>query len=609
MALDLYAEPERRQEVFFQNSLDPQKAYFPGYGYVFHFEKAQKETSSADPSVHRVKRKDETDDGSFNPSFLTRWITAFRESHDLDCSMKSEYSSISEMPGFKLVDVHEMRVVDALPDTKYLALSYIWGPRRSWLEINIANANILCGPRGLLKFEEELPRTVWDAIILTGLLNYQYLWVDRFCVIQDDPVHRSTQIGFMGTIFQGAQLVLAAAYGYDADAGLPGAEGGRYPLRGVRRREYIHKNVRLLSVDQQISMFLGRSVWNTRGWIMQESVLSPLKLIFTPNQAYLLCRCGVCSPETHALDVFHFNQDKIKTTLSQRTHQNMQYVDHCLLNEYAGYLKMYTTCNLSNPEDILDAFRAILAELGEKWGTSFLFGLPRQALGPALVWAPWGDPTTIRRRHCEITSTEAGRVIKTPVPSWSWIGWSGPLYLAANLHGEGTGCVYEETKYDARYLLETPVTQSNGDLAMKFHALRLEAWTATFQVDKLESEDASKSRHKYPGFPIIQKETGEIISHVGISMDVEWPRQEAVDSCEFIAIIARPRLGFRRGYKYTSYMHDETSDIVEGSPEIVDVMLISCDDQTGEASRVGIAGIRFDDWEAANPVKKIVTLV
>ena len=36
----------------------------------------------------------------------------------------------------------------------------------------------------------------------------------------------------MGSIYQGAKIVFAAAYGYDVDAGLPGTEAGPFPLRG-----------------------------------------------------------------------------------------------------------------------------------------------------------------------------------------------------------------------------------------------------------------------------------------------------------------------------------------------------------------------------------------
>ncbi|KAK0724590.1 hypothetical protein B0H67DRAFT_568256 [Lasiosphaeris hirsuta] len=31
-----------------------------------------------------------------------------------------------------------------------------------------------------------LPKVVADAIHLTGLLGYWYIWVDRFCIIQDN---------------------------------------------------------------------------------------------------------------------------------------------------------------------------------------------------------------------------------------------------------------------------------------------------------------------------------------------------------------------------------------------------------------------------------------
>ena len=64
-------------------------------------------------------------------------------------------------------------------DIKYVALSYIWGPRAR-------NETILTGEKSLRHQEHlefsSLPATIQDGVVLTIRLGFQYLWVDRLCI-------------------------------------------------------------------------------------------------------------------------------------------------------------------------------------------------------------------------------------------------------------------------------------------------------------------------------------------------------------------------------------------------------------------------------------------
>jgi hypothetical protein len=67
---------------------------------------------------------------------------------------------------------------------QYVTLSYCWG---QCMELNTlmarrSNLEALKTAVPLLS----LPRTIRDAIIVTGKLGIEFLWVDRLCIIQDN---------------------------------------------------------------------------------------------------------------------------------------------------------------------------------------------------------------------------------------------------------------------------------------------------------------------------------------------------------------------------------------------------------------------------------------
>jgi hypothetical protein len=72
------------------------------------------------------------------------------------------------LPGLKVIDCYRLCVVQAPPSCLYLALSYVWGKvdKDRKLAPNLSN--------------ETLPRTIKDSITVTRLLEYQYLWIDRY---------------------------------------------------------------------------------------------------------------------------------------------------------------------------------------------------------------------------------------------------------------------------------------------------------------------------------------------------------------------------------------------------------------------------------------------
>lgn len=200
-----------------------------------------------------------TDDGEYVPAFtgrpvlqlmnplLARYWMARREK---DAACKPDYSSKDFDFPFRLIDVQDGRLVEAPPDVRYVALSYVCGgvkqvmlgktTRKFLKQERSRSPEELKEPEGEYlhvgqTVEAEgrvIPRTIRDAIRLCQLLNERYLWTDALCIMQDDEFQDSngawtnadkmTQIPKMDVIYGASVLTIIAAYGTDSNAGLPG---------------------------------------------------------------------------------------------------------------------------------------------------------------------------------------------------------------------------------------------------------------------------------------------------------------------------------------------------------------------------------------------------
>lgn len=101
---------------------------------------------------------------SIDYHLLRDWIHFCTHNHKLCC--KTYRPSL--LPGFKVISIKTRQVVEADPDCTYLALSYVWGTLES-TELNPSSYNL-----------DSAPPVIQDAILVTGSLGYEYLWVDKY---------------------------------------------------------------------------------------------------------------------------------------------------------------------------------------------------------------------------------------------------------------------------------------------------------------------------------------------------------------------------------------------------------------------------------------------
>ncbi|KAM0794925.1 heterokaryon incompatibility protein-domain-containing protein, partial [Usnea florida] len=212
------------------------------------------------------------------------WYGFCAQNHRKACAVNSkEYPEM-----LKVIDCRTRRIIEAPPNCSYAALSYVWGKQKSTMVSSSVSTGKNSGHCTLLSLT--MPSVISDAIIVTLELGLQYLWVDRYCIDQNDE-KKHFQINQMDKVYLCAVITIVAAAGENADYGLPGVSD---TLR--RAQPYAVVRGQLLASTMRSSPVAIRSSrWATRGWTYQEAALSRKRLVFTDDQVFFECKGMSCS--------------------------------------------------------------------------------------------------------------------------------------------------------------------------------------------------------------------------------------------------------------------------------------------------------------------------
>ncbi|KAL1835715.1 hypothetical protein VTJ49DRAFT_6168 [Mycothermus thermophilus] len=235
------------------------------------------------------------------------------------------------------------------PVEPYAALSHCWG-RRPFLRTLSGTLQEHCAPAGVTW--ERLPPTFRDAADLTRRLGIRYLWIDSLCIVQDDHADWRREASRMAGVYRGAEVTISAARS-------PGAYGGLFAEVGERGRVYtvevergdaggdttpspgradgeaaggepetVHVRVALTHPDVMLSRYHAPPPTLptfSRGWILQERLLSPRILHFGPEELLFecldssVCQCTPRPAPEEELDTNDKNETTTNTTTTTRT--------------------------------------------------------------------------------------------------------------------------------------------------------------------------------------------------------------------------------------------------------------------------------------------------
>ncbi|KAF5633314.1 ankyrin repeat-containing protein [Fusarium tjaetaba] len=170
----------------------------------------------------------------------------------------------------------------------YVALSYVWGKSQGSQQSAKQKQQDSLGRKG----DGSVDPTIEDAMSVTLELGYTYLWVDRYCVVQEgNEAVKQEQLRHMHLVYANAEVTLIAAAGEDSSAGLRGVPGRP---RNRQPSAFIQGHA-LASIPPDPSHHVGsNSTWATRAWTYQEGLLARRRLYFSEHEMSYECRNMLC---------------------------------------------------------------------------------------------------------------------------------------------------------------------------------------------------------------------------------------------------------------------------------------------------------------------------
>jgi hypothetical protein len=298
----------------------------------------------------------------------------------------------------------------------YLTLSHCWG-KEHFISLKTSN---------FIEFQQRiqftvLPRTFQDAVTFCRHLGVKYLWIDSLCIIQDSKEDWDTEASKMANVYGKSCLTIAAAKGAGPESGLFANSGSEYQLRvlGVlshnqispRQPVFSRRKIPHLDTQQGCTLL-------SRGWVLQERILSPRILYFGAQELVFECY------EVRQCECGFINS----TTLGQRTPPRKQvfaklYKDSSPAKHRSHFweelVSEYSRLNLTYPSDIFAALAGIAKMAQQTVRAPYIAGLwYNDTIADQLLWRT-------RPRFGNIVGQgEPGALQSRPkpqrAPTWSW---------------------------------------------------------------------------------------------------------------------------------------------------------------------------------------------
>ncbi|TGO49046.1 hypothetical protein BOTNAR_0446g00040 [Botryotinia narcissicola] len=298
----------------------------------------------------------------------------------------------------------------------FAALSYCWGDSSILEDIKLTQAKLSVYKKRILM--DSLPKTLFDAVMITRELGIPYLWIGSLCIIQDSLQDWQIESSRMSDVYMSAFLVLAATKARDSNGGfylenrtrilqLPylDVDGRQHFLyaRRIQDQSHVHDaNGRLESHG------LYNKLLRRRGWVLQEQVLARRTLSFAKDKMLWNCReCSTCECRTgfsnfeSDASFLHINLDfKLQSSSSREVYKSIYSNWHTMVEAYSHRSLTYQTGKIP-------AISGIAKLLHDMTQDDYYAGLWRSQLPKALLW------TSIKFNE-EDTESEKR------LPSWSW---------------------------------------------------------------------------------------------------------------------------------------------------------------------------------------------
>ncbi|KAJ9608490.1 hypothetical protein H2200_007478 [Cladophialophora chaetospira] len=304
---------------------------------------------------------------------------------------------------------------------RYACLSHRWGTGQPIVTTSESYDKLVKGIPS-----EELPLTFRDAVSVARRLSIRYLWIDCFCIIQDNAKDLEEACAMMDVIFENAFLTIAATRSEGPDDGL---FVRRYAERRIQRlqipgtefwgksdiyvRNFNHGEEDDLSSQHWITAGFSQgfsSGWPLllRGWVFQERILSPRMLHFGNEitwecRSESVCECNFKASSGALQDSKHrLREEGCSLWSSESSTSTLHLTWKRVVEEYSELAS-----NLTYERDIFPALSGLASRFSRLLSDEYVAGMWRKHLIQGLLWVVPSSP-------------EGGVPLKWRAPTWSW---------------------------------------------------------------------------------------------------------------------------------------------------------------------------------------------
>jgi hypothetical protein len=263
---------------------------------------------------------------------------------------------------------------------RYIALSHRWGTSKFF---TLKESNILqCSQEIDL---DALPQTFKDTVDVSRLLGYRYVWIDSLCIVRDSTADWERESATMGQVYRNSIFNIAASE----------SDGPRYGL--FKKQEPSH--LAPFEISFQTSQFKdsyicyidscyhtqNETLLSTRGWVLQERLLSPRTIHFG-SRGFWECReLIVCPARARSYKSSPRRFNKIWPTLCSVSST----LDALELWEHSVF--RYTRYSSTKASDKLIAISGVARAMQCALNEEYLAGLWKGYLVRGIAWSSDSD--------------------------------------------------------------------------------------------------------------------------------------------------------------------------------------------------------------------------
>ncbi|KAH7067651.1 heterokaryon incompatibility protein-domain-containing protein [Paraphoma chrysanthemicola] len=371
----------------------------------------------------------------YDATQLRCWLHTCTSNH-LNCHTFQHRAVSTSIRPSKLLEIGEDVVKLRSNDSdqhagkkRYVTLSHMWGDDPGQQSV-LEQSSMSDFERGISC--SVLPAIFQEAVFLTKLLGFQYIWIDSLCIVQDSESDWQQEAPKMASIYGGASCNLACVVPpskFDRNSRLDPRSALPCILREASRQteglyavgEY--RDRRQLENGIYASDWYDPAQWplSSRAWTFQEQILAPRTVYF--GHQSLLWECAEAQidewlgrTEQRFMPGVPSKTEIYSTLYNEEPGQAQSHLESALaptLVLWNSLIKEYRLRALTKPEDRVMAIAGIARAIHDVKGLTYLAGLWLEHVPMCLVWC------------MRPTSSNPAKPLSEPAlsnaPTWSWL--------------------------------------------------------------------------------------------------------------------------------------------------------------------------------------------